>query len=47
MSNILNRYRNGEKNIIIEGEDLKVCRQLTGLKGNQFFGVGQVPDRKT
>ena len=39
MSNILNRFRNGEPNITIEGEDLRVCQQLTGLKGNRFFGI--------
>jgi oligogalacturonide transporter len=38
MSTILNRYRNGEKNISIEGDELFVCQQLTGLKGNRFFG---------
>jgi oligogalacturonide transporter len=41
MSNILNRYRNGETNISIEGEELRVCQQLTGLKGNRFFGIDQ------
>lgn len=39
MSNILNRFRNGETNISIEGEELRVCQQLTGLKGNRFFGI--------
>jgi 1-acyl-sn-glycerol-3-phosphate acyltransferase len=39
MSYILNRFRNGETNIAIEGEELRVCQQLTGLKGNRFFGT--------
>jgi Na+/melibiose symporter-like transporter len=39
LSHILNRFRNGETNISIEGEELRVCQQLTGLKGNRFFGV--------
>lgn len=39
MSNVLNRYRNDEKNISLEGEELRVCRQLTGMKGNRFFGT--------
>lgn len=39
MSNILHRFRSGEKNISIEGEDLLVCRQLTGLKEDQFFSI--------
>ncbi len=39
MSNLLNRYRNGETNISIEGEELRVCQQLTGLKGNRFYGI--------
>jgi len=38
MSNILNRYRAGETDISVEGEELRVCRQLTGLKNDQFFG---------
>ncbi len=38
MSNILNRYRAGETDISVEGEELTVCRQLTGLKNDQFFG---------
>ncbi len=37
MSNVLSRFRSGEKNIIIEGEELDVCQQLTGLKGKRFF----------
>jgi oligogalacturonide transporter len=39
MSNILIRFRNGERNISVEGEDLRVCRQLTGIKGDRFFGT--------
>ncbi len=39
MSNILNRFRNGETNIAFEEEELRVCQQLTGLKGNRFFGT--------
>lgn len=39
MSNILNRFRNGETNISIEGEELSVCRQLTGMKNDRFFGI--------
>lgn len=45
MSNILNRFRNGETNISIEGEDLRICQQLTGLKGNRFFGIDQDPNQ--
>jgi oligogalacturonide transporter len=45
MSNILNRFRNGETNISIEGEELRVCQQLTGLKGNRFFGIDQDPNQ--
>jgi len=41
MTNILNRHRAGEKNISIEGEELRVCRQLTGLKDGRFFGSDQ------
>lgn len=37
MSKILNRYRSGETDISIEGEELRVCRQLTGLKDDQFL----------
>jgi oligogalacturonide transporter len=40
MSKILNRFRNGEKNRSLEGEELLVCQQLTGLKGDRFFGIG-------
>ena len=39
MSKILNRYRAGETDISIEGEELRVCRQLTGLKDGGFFGI--------
>ena len=39
MSNILSRFRNGEKDISLEGEELNVCRQLTGLKEDRFFGI--------
>ena len=39
MSKILNRYRAGETDISIEGEELRVCRQLTGLKDSGFFGI--------
>jgi len=45
MSNILNRFRSGETNISIEGEELRVCQQLTGLKGNRFFGTDQDPNQ--
>ncbi|MBN1115931.1 MAG: MFS transporter [Bacteroidales bacterium] len=38
MSNVLNRFREGEKNISLEGEDLRVCKQLTGLNNNRFYG---------
>jgi oligogalacturonide transporter len=38
LSTILHRFREGEKNIVIEGEELRVCEQLTGLDGNRFFG---------
>ena len=41
MSNILNRHRAGETNIAIEGEELRVCRQLTGLKDGRFFESDQ------
>lgn len=41
MSKILNRYRAGETNISIEGEELRVCRQLTGLNDGRFFGSDQ------
>ncbi|MFN8207251.1 MAG: MFS transporter [Bacteroidales bacterium] len=41
MSNILNRYRHGEKSISIEGDELRVCQQLTGLKENRFLGISQ------
>jgi len=39
MSNVLDRFRSGEKNIILEGKDLGVCQQLTGLKGNHFYNI--------
>jgi oligogalacturonide transporter len=45
MSNILNRYRAGETDISIEGEELRVCRQLTGLKDGRFFRSDQEPDQ--
>ncbi len=41
MSTILNRYRAGETNISIEGEELRVCQQLTGLKDSRFFRIDQ------
>ena len=41
MGTILNRFREGEKNITIEGEELRVCQQLTGLKGDRFFSIDQ------
>jgi oligogalacturonide transporter len=47
MSTILNRFRAGEKNIVIEGEELRVCQQLTGLNGNRFFGIDQDADCKS
>jgi hypothetical protein len=45
MNTILNRFRAGEKNIVIEGEELRVCKQLTGLNGDRFFGLDQDPDQ--
>ena len=45
MSKILNRYRAGETNISIEGEELRVCQQLTGLKDDRFFRIDQDPDQ--
>jgi oligogalacturonide transporter len=39
MNTILKRFRAGEKNIVIEGEELRVCQQLTGLHGDRFFGL--------
>jgi oligogalacturonide transporter len=45
MSTILNRFREGERNIAIEGEELRVCQQLTGLNGDRFFGIDQDPDQ--
>ena len=45
MSSILNRFRAGERNIVIEGEELRVCQQLTGLNGDRFFGIDQDPDQ--
>ena len=44
MSNILNRYRAGETDISIEGEELRICRQLTGLKDGRFYGTDRAPD---
>jgi oligogalacturonide transporter len=45
MSNILNRYRAGETDISIVGEELRVCQQLTGLKDGRFFRIDQDPDQ--
>jgi oligogalacturonide transporter len=45
MSSILNRYRTGETDISIEGEELRVCQQLTGLKDGRFFRIDQDPDK--
>lgn len=45
MTSILNRFRNGEPNITLEGDDLRVCQQLTGLKGNRFFGTDKDPNQ--
>src|SRR5664279_5592003 len=45
MSTILNRFREGERNIAIEGEELRVCQQLTGLNGDRFFGIDQDTDQ--
>ena len=45
MSSILNRFRAGERNIVIEGEELRICQQLTGLNGDRFFGIDQDPDQ--
>ena len=45
ISNILNRYRAGETNISIVGEELRVCQQLTGLKDDRFFKIDQDPDQ--
>lgn len=39
MNNILDRFRDGETNISIEGEELKICQQLTGIKDNRFLGI--------
>src|SRR5690606_9872968 len=36
MSKTLSRYRAGETDISIEDEELRVCRQLTGLKDGRF-----------
>jgi oligogalacturonide transporter len=47
MSNVLKRYRAGETTISIEGEELRVCRQLTGLKDDKFFRTDQYPDQMT
>jgi len=44
MSKTLNRYRAGETDISIEGEELRVCRQLTGLKDGGFFGFDRISD---
>lgn len=44
MSKILNRYRAGETDISLEGEELRVCRQLTGLKDDRFFRSDQDSD---
>lgn len=44
MSKILNRYRAGETDISIEGEELRICRQLTGLKDDRFFRSDQDSD---
>jgi oligogalacturonide transporter len=44
MSKILNRYRDGEENISIEGEELKVCQQLTGVKDGRFLRIDQDTD---
>jgi len=38
MSLVLTRYRNGGSDIPLEEDELSVCRQLTGLKGDRFFG---------
>ncbi|MCU0363080.1 MAG: MFS transporter [Bacteroidales bacterium] len=46
MSNILNRYRAGETDISIEGEELRVCQQLTGLKDGRFFRTDSGPDQE-
>ena len=45
MSSILNRFRAGERNIVIEGEELWICQQLTGLNGDRFFGIDPDPDQ--
>jgi oligogalacturonide transporter len=45
MNMILNRFRAGEKDIVIKGEELRVCQQLTGLNGDRFFGLDQDPIR--
>jgi oligogalacturonide transporter len=45
MNNILNRYRAGETDISIVGEELRVCQQLTGLKDGRFFRIDQDPDQ--
>jgi oligogalacturonide transporter len=37
MSHVLNRFRNEGTNIPLEEDELRVCRELTGLKGDRFF----------
>jgi len=46
MCNILNRYRAGETDIFIEGEELRVCQQLTGLKDGEFYKIDRGPDQE-
>ena len=46
MSDILNRYRAGETDISIEGEELRVCQQLTGVKDDRFFGIDPGPEQE-
>lgn len=37
MSQVLNRFRAEGPDIPLEEDEVRVCRQLTGLKGNRFF----------
>jgi oligogalacturonide transporter len=46
MSKILNRYRAGETDISVEGEDLRICQQLTGLKDDRFFRMDRNQDQE-
>ncbi|MFZ5941038.1 MAG: MFS transporter [Bacteroidota bacterium] len=41
LSSVLKRFKAGETNIVLVDEELRVCRQLTGLKDDRFFGSGE------